>query len=213
MKLQLVAVIPFAGFYDSCHSSALDYASESLIQDEDGSPREGLADHFAEVFSYSRYMLDAYARLYVSAWAEAAGIKCEFAKIDSPREYNFETDRIFVYLAPGEAVRLFGEVSIPRMTSIAKERHTSRSGFISYYSPDWLQWGPVDEWEPEQLHTLILASLPDDMPEEHELVDDCNGAVSDIVYSNLTEGAQRIVRIADYLRERDGRARRSNKGE
>ena len=200
------SVIPFAGFYESCHSEALDRAQEQALSDDSGTRYE--FDGAGE--SYTSDMLNAYAREYVAAWSVAAGIQCEFVKVDSPRYYNFETDRIFVEVSDLEITRLWLAVDRVRLDKIAKERHTSRDGFASFYSPDIAEWGDVLTWEPEQLHTLILASLPDGMPEECYLVDDCNGAVSELVYEHGTDKFKRCVKVADYLRERAARKYRKN---
>lgn len=200
------SVIPFAGFYASCHSEALDRAQEQALSDDSGTRYE--FDDAGE--SYTSDMLNAYAREYVAAWSVAAGIQCEFVKVDSPRYYNFETDRIFARITEETAARLFSHVDRAKLDSIAKRRHTSRDGFISFYSPAVDDWGDVMNWEPEQLHTLILASLPDDMPEECYLVDDCNGAVSNLVYEHGTDKFKRCVKVADYLRERAARKYRKN---
>lgn len=204
-----LAVIPFAGFYSSCHSEAIDHAAAQTIADENGDRRDGpLPERFDSEFSYTDAMLEAYGKEYVAAWQHASGIACAFRKIDSPKYYNFETDRIFVTVQESVLFELFDGLDKTRMSEIAASRHTSCSGFISFYSPDWHSWGEVETWEPEQLHTLLLASLPDDMPEEYELVDDCNGAVSNLVYDHMPDKAKRLVRISDYLRARDERKRR-----
>jgi hypothetical protein len=120
------AIIPFAGFYNSCHSEALDHAAEQLIQDDNGDVRDGLAAKFHMEWSYTSAMLETYCKLYVEAWSHHSGVKCTFASIDSPREYNFETDRIFVDIDETEVQRLFDAVDKARLTRIAADRHTSR---------------------------------------------------------------------------------------
>lgn len=201
------AVIPFSGFYDSIHSYLLDRECEFITQDSSGRERHTLAEHLHRYFGYTADMLDAYAKLYVEEWRDAAGIACEFHHVDSPRYYNFETDRIFATLADGEESRLAASVDRARLESIARARHTSRAGFISFYSPNVNTWGICTTWEPEQLHTLILASLPEDMPEEEDLMDSavCNGCISDVVWTHMSEEARRVANIADYLRTRADR--------
>jgi hypothetical protein len=203
------AVIPFAGFYESCHSRELDHAADSIVQDDNGDPGP-CADRFAREFHYTSDMLNAYARLYVKRWSELTGIRCTFAKVDSPREYNFETDRIFVDIDVTHAAQLLAQTDDHVMSRIARERHTSRSGFISFYDADWRTWGPVAEWDPEPMRTLILAFIESqaiEMPAEYEIVDDCNGDVSNLVWDHMPDKAKRIARIADYLRIRKERAR------
>lgn len=205
-----LAVIPFTGFYYSEHSVALDYEMEQLMTDSSGCHpiSDKLATEFHFEAGYSNGMLADYARWYVDAWRDAAGIACEFESVHSPREYNFTTDRIFVHIETAELHRLYDGVDKGRMTIIAQQRHTSRSGFISYYDNDWQSWGEVETWEPEQIHTLILASLPEDYPEgEYELMERAisNGRIAAAVWGNLSDKARRLANIATYLRERDER--------
>lgn len=195
--------IPFAGFYCSWHSDALDRAAEQLIQDSNGDAFEGLALDA----SYTGSLLNAYCREYTESWSRAAGIAATFESMSSPREYNFTTDRIFADIEETEVLRLYFAMvgDTARMDKVCRDSFTSCDGFISYYSPDWQTWGPVTEWDHNQVGALVRASVPDDMPEEYELVDDCNGFLSNLVYENLSESDLRIVRIADYLRARQER--------
>lgn len=193
--------IPFAGFYCSVHSDALDRAAEQLIQDSNGDAFEGLALDA----SYTDPLLNAYCREYTENWSRAAGIAVAFESMSSPREYNFTTDRIFADIEETEVRRLLAAVDVARMDAVCRDSFTPCSGFISYYSPDWRSWGDVAEWDHNQIGALVRASVPDDMPEEYELVDDCNGFLSNLVYENLSESDLRIVRIADYLRARQER--------
>jgi hypothetical protein len=195
------AVIPFAGFYESVHSSNLDYAAEQLVQDDRGDVRDGLTLDA----SYTGPLLNAYCREYTEQWSKAAGIACTYESLSSPREYNFTTDRIFVDIEESEVSRLFASVDKSVLTHVCRGMFTSRSGFLSYYSPDWQTWGAVADWDHNQVSALIRASIPEDMPGEYELVDDCNGFVSGIVWKNLSDEDKRVVRIADYLRAREER--------
>jgi hypothetical protein len=215
--MTMQAVIPFSGFYESVHSYELDHAAEQMISDDSGNPIAELADRFSREFSYSNAMLHAYGKLYAEEFSRVFGVACTVGAIDSPKYYNFETDRIFVDIDETEVRRIHALVNVPTLAGIARQRHTSRDGFISYYSPHIDTWGDVAEWEPEQLHTLLLAYVQEhDAWEEHDceergldwvLVEDidCNGDVSNLVYDNLSDKAKRIVKVADYLRERANR--------
>lgn len=91
----------------------------------------------------------------------------------------------------------------------ARDRHMSRSGFISFYSADWRSWGEVEGWDHNQLQTLIEAYVQDTRsePDETGLMESarCNERIEGWVESN-TPGIERLYRIHDYLRRREERA-------
>jgi hypothetical protein len=205
-----LAVIPFSGFYCSAHSEMLDREMDDALTDSSGCHpiSDRLTDLFHRHAGYTDAMLAAYAREYLAAWSDASGIAVEFESVTSPREYNFTTDRIFAYLESATVRALFSKLDAARMDQVCLSRHKSRDGFISFYSYDWRTWGEPETWEPEQLHSLILASLPDDMPEsEHDLMERAvsNGYVHNAVWNNIQPEALRIANIAGYLRQREER--------
>ena len=82
----------------------------------------------------------------------------------SPREYNFETDRLFIKTNTLTINRFFtiskNEGHETLETQI-KERFTSHSGFISSYSNRLSEWldKPLTEWDHNELGTLLLAAI------------------------------------------------------
>jgi hypothetical protein len=177
MKDRVIVQIPFSGLYNSLWSDELDqvetreaeYFAEER-QEEEGIPHAlrleaaEVSELFFRAADYSKAHLGI-AQAYTSAFADAFDNKVfpdlalEFESMTSPKYYNFETDRIFAW-ADAEAIRELAEtIDKKAMTKVAKERHTSRSGFSSFYDPDWSTWGPVDTWDHNQLHTLLLAAI------------------------------------------------------
>jgi len=181
-----VMQLPFSGFYESLWSSALDseeeYTAEAMseAQAEDGIPEEFrlTASEIAEAMFYAMDYRAAHlniARQYVEAfndWAEdetGLDLGLTFESMSSPRFYNFETDRIFATVPLATVRELFrqsAEESHARLAEILVERHTSRSGFHSFYSNDLEDWTekPVEEWDHNELASLWLAVVgePDD---------------------------------------------------
>jgi hypothetical protein len=92
---------------------------------------------------------------------------------------------------------------------IAAARHTSRSGFISFYSPDWRSWGEIESWDHNQLETLLEAYIDDNLGsfEELDAMEHarCNGVMENWIAYN-TPDIERLYKIAGYLRQREGRA-------
>src|SRR5690606_26269592 len=89
----------------------------------------------------------------------------EFESLDSPREYNFCTDRIFCYIPLESAKRLFvisAKGNHKRLKEVIRERFTSRDGFISFYSNNLEEWldKPLDQWDHNEIGTLLIAVAP-----------------------------------------------------
>jgi hypothetical protein len=88
---------------------------------------------------------------------EGVDLGLEFESVDSPKFYNFETDRIFATIEHPERL----DPTQSSLDKVARERHTSREGFISYYNPDWRDWGLQSTWDHNQLQTALLAVMED----------------------------------------------------
>lgn len=173
--------IPFCGLYYSTLSHELDYVEEREAewmeerQREDGIAPELHLDAatFAEIlFDVTDYSIahEAIAKGYAEAFAEKMDevfeftTGFEFEEMTSPRFYNFETDRLFCRVPVATVERLF-EISKgdehKTLAKIIQERHTSRDGFISFYTnglTDWLE-KPLEDWDHNELETLLLAAL------------------------------------------------------
>ena len=159
----MLATIPFHGFYESVHMDALEREGENYPG----------ADWRKVFFSYAAEFAQQFLR--------AAGITGRFESLESPREYNFSTDRIFVDIPANEVRRMLATVDPETLNRVAEERHGSRPGFLSFYSPRVDDWGPVDNWDCNQVGTLIIAFVDDDerdwqICEELE----CKGAISNL---------------------------------
>ena len=115
------ATIPFHGFYNSIHDAAFSSALE----------QEG-----REVGDVNwRRAFHGYAAEFARQFLRRIKVQGQFESLESPREYNFTTDRIFVDIPANEVRRMLAEVDSETLSRVAAERHTSRPGFLSYYSP------------------------------------------------------------------------------
>lgn len=87
-----------------------------------------------------------------------------WSDMTSPKEYNFETDRVFAFVPLYLMRRLFAmsrKDGHETLTRVIGSRFTSRSGFISFYSShisDWLE-KPLDAWDHNELGALLIACL------------------------------------------------------
>jgi hypothetical protein len=92
------------------------------------------------------------------------GLSLQFETMTSPREYNFQTDRLFA-LIPLKIMReIFKRSNAEDHETLARvidDRHSSRSGFISFYSNDLSDWvaKPLRDWDYIELGTLLLTGL------------------------------------------------------
>jgi hypothetical protein len=208
-------IIPFTGFYGSLHSDLIQDAETQLFSDDQGTVNDALQERFYRACDY-RHAHTQYAKAYAQAFAEKLELPLTFESLQSPREYNFTTDRIFCNIDDATVTKLHEETNTPTLRTVAAQNHTSRSGFFSYYSPDIDTWGCVDTWDHNQLATLLEAWMLDHF-------DDLHGAHSDGKWTQWDEhylmqdyasyghldnwlchapAAARIANVASYLRSR-----------
>lgn len=208
------AEIPFSGFYESHHSYEIDRELTQIFSDDSGSTyHPTLWQMGFDGLEYKAVEL-AYIQEYIDSFATETGIQSAiFSGMESPKFYNFETDRAFAKITTQEVARIYKETDKEVLDRIARERHSHRSGFISSYSPDVESWGPVDTWDHNQLGTLLRALWETqtdqewDSESEWSLVENFagNGLVADWVWSNMCHKGQRAGDIAYRLRQRASR--------
>ena len=204
----ILTTVPFAGFYESWHSHNIDRAENSIVQDDSGDPMFCLFEH-AEI-RYGEVRL-AYVQSYVDSFGAEFDVALEFESTSSPREYNFETDRVFAHISTKDLARLYKETRRSgALDRYASERFTSRSGFSSFYSPDWKTWGPLRNWDHNQIGTILDAYVCSDgdtfreweMYESMESADG-NGCVENWIWDSMDKkDARRMDKVISYLRER-----------
>ena len=167
----MIINIPFAGFYNSMFSAELDSVQERFVEYEveknpglnPDIPNEALW-HCAD---YGK-AYDHIARAYVAHFNDYIETEYEldldlkFESMTSPREYNFQTDRIFCEISEENVRKLRRAVSDPALRQAIKTRFTSRSGFISSYPNRLEDWPPLEQWDHNELGTLLVALLEDD---------------------------------------------------
>jgi hypothetical protein len=205
----MLSTIPFSGFYDSLHSDAIDQAEQYLFTDRDtGCERnEGLEMRLYYSCNYSAVQLE-YAKEYAERFGLEFEIKLQFESMESPREYNFSTDQIYVTISESEVHRLYALCDSQALAELAKQQFTSRSGFISFYSPCIADWGAVATWDHNQVGTLLecIAGTDFDCWGEFELMDSAlgNSAIESWIIDN-TPDMPRLYRVFDYLETRKHR--------
>ena len=208
--------IPFQGFYNSIHDSNLDYGVEQMFTDrESGSNRNGgLEAKLHWDCDWSKVHL-AYATEYAECFAwEFKLPSLKMTELQSPKEYNFTTDRIFCDISEADVIFLRSNTDECGLRELAREKFTSRSGFYSYYDPDIDNWGPLLEWDLNQVGTLVEAYVNQETNSsdgfdgwaEHSLMENAfgNNFIEDIV-GDATPNIERLYKIHDYLETRAAR--------
>lgn len=206
----MLSTIPFAGFYNSIHDSLLDQAMSEMFMDDYGDSNDDL---IGQAFGDCNWQMvhNAYAKEYAEQFAKELKLDITFESLQSPREYNFTTDRIFVHISEDEIKRLIRETKRETFEAEVAERFTSRSGFISSYPNDLNNW-PKDlaEWDHNHVGTLIAAYAKDNWDGGSEaemyLMESAqgNGRFTQWI-EDATPSIDRLYKIADYLKTRKER--------
>ena len=183
----MIINIPFSGLYYSKYDRELDYVEEREIENFEETHNLTVAqvDELSSILFNStdwgvahRKVAEAYAKAFNEKFKEWTDIDLglKFESLSSPREYNFQTDRLFTHISDEVVHTLFDGADREKLAKVIRERFTSCDGFISFYSnylPDWLT-REVDEWDHNELCTLLMSWLPEDWSWE--------------VFENVTEG-------------------------
>jgi hypothetical protein len=207
---QFSSLIPFSGFYgESPHDRRIDFVEERLFEDDSGAiAHDSLYEAFWDGVDHCEAM-NHYAKAYVQALAEESGIAMEFEEMVSPKEYNFMTDRLFAKISRADLARMLRVVRGQRLNGVVKAWFTSRPGFISHYPNRIREWGPIADWDHNQVGTVLAAYL-DKLREEKALQDESDladeaitdEAIEEWLVEAANESATRALRISDYLRRR-----------
>ena len=187
--------IPFEGFYESCITQMIEDCLDQIIEDYDIPQDSDISQEFWNNFRLTEDMMKIICKEYVELYRDYLlneynlDITLTFKKLYSPKYYNYETDTITAVISTEDVQKLFKQTDMSKLDEVIKKRHTSRSGFVSFYSNDLKEWlkKPVTEWDCIQLETLLLAFAP--IPDPYDLWEDarCNGFFDNLIYSNLNE--------------------------
>jgi len=212
----MLTTIPFSGFYNSMHDSEIDRALESMVSDSSGC--HAISDRIAnDIWSYVNTPVAEYTREFVADFQilfnEETGLNVtfDFDAVDSPKYYNFTTDRIFAVVSESDVQAMFAKVDKAVLARVIRDRFTSYDGFISHYTNSLTDWQtePLNEWDHNQVGTIVEALVSQFLSPEWEwnVIEDWsgNGLVDRWVYDGLDAEGKRLVKIADYLRQREER--------
>jgi hypothetical protein len=207
----MITTIPFSGFYCTLHDSALDDAIEQMFSTDGCVVNNGLVDR-AQFECEWGDVRQAYAKEYAEQFSREFNIDLTFESMESPKYYNFTTDRIFCNISESELNRVFDETPEDVLERVAADMFTSRDGFSSFYPNDPCEWGTIDRWDHNQIGCLIAAYVESQNPDfdqyaEYALMEDaqCNGKVWNWIDEN-TPNMGRLHKVFSYLEQRAERA-------
>ena len=131
--------INFGGFYNSIHDDNIEWACESFYSDDNGNCNWDIILDRVDFKKIRGVYIDLYCDLF-SDWLKEnynLAIKFKNISLSSPREYNFETDKILCDIDSVENESLINTMyAKPAFLDWVKDRTKSRSGFISFYDFD-----------------------------------------------------------------------------
>ena len=164
MKKYEVLLNFFGGFYESIHSGAFDDEETRIIEDYPGKKYDDFRFKQDEI---------GYCKNYVSAISSEINLKMEFMELTSPREYNFSTDQISVYIDTKTLKKISSVLNSDTLKNLIKRRFTSRDGFSSWYSNDIEEWKEkkVSDWNCVELGTLLDAWIIENPDIDEENLD------------------------------------------
>ena len=110
----------FGGFYHSEHSEVI----ENNIE---------LYGYEWEEVDYKKTNIN-YCKAFLNRLGEELNINLSFISLDSPKEYNFTTDKIFCSISKEDFKTLLDDYDNKELFNYIEEHSKSRDGFSSFYS-------------------------------------------------------------------------------
>jgi len=213
---KLESTIPFDGFYNSYISSDIEHQIGQQIEwdtdiyDLNEDEQQILWNNYLSVnrsYFYNQ-IAEHYTDLYINALnerLEGFTLKATYKCFESPKEYNFETDRIFIEIEENHAIDFIKYIIKnykKELEEKIKERFTSRSGFWSHYKNGLDLWTKdYSEWDCNMIGTCFeLFDL-----EEEDINYSLREYLSETIMDNLgnTLGQEGIDLLDKKQKEKD----------
>tara|TARA_R110002126_G_scaffold147821_2_gene293939 strand:+ start:1204 stop:1887 length:684 start_codon:yes stop_codon:yes gene_type:complete len=208
MKNKTIATIPFQGFYNSLYSYSIEGEIENSVEwytedyDLSEAQRDTLANGYLEknVSEFYYNVSKDYAEAFIYEIERDTGLSlnARFESIESPREYNFQTDRLFIELPEASAVSFINYILENHREELEKligQRFTSRSGFISHYENTLEAWGDPSEWDLNQVGTCfeIFEHLEHEIYDGHDIYESISNGLADTLSDKASNMLDRCL--------------------
>lgn len=207
---KLAVQIPFSGFYGTSHDAMFEdwlEREQELLSQDHGASDDQLAELSNKFYDginwqalrtdYAKDYCDSLAHLIPQENADGFAPKIDFLEMTSPREYNFETDCIYADISVNDLKVMLHTIPKEDWCVFVKEKCTSRSGFISFHSPNFDDWEPdLQLWGEARLGMVLEAYLthilaPDDINESlsWSLMEPFsgNGGIDNLIFKHANE--------------------------
>lgn len=132
----------FHGFYDSIWSNLADEPMQRDIEERGITKGDDWSCKYGE---FQKEVVEKYTEMYldlVNSELDFGIVQKGEPELDSPKYYNYRTDRIYVTVEFNAVrkLRVLMRKWEKEMRELIKEHHTSREGFISFMSNDFDEW-------------------------------------------------------------------------
>ena len=161
--------IPFPGFYESMLNKIIEDLEEYELENFGRDLTEAQLEELKEIFwrrdfidnSRAQHLITMkYVDLFIAKLQHLTGVdvRYSFSVITSPREYNFVTDQVFIFIEYDDLLAVKAKVSEAALDTEARSMFTSRDGFMSFYDNTVEAWGPTDTWDHNQWYCVLTAT-------------------------------------------------------
>tara|TARA_R110001592_G_scaffold289819_1_gene558952 strand:+ start:1250 stop:1849 length:600 start_codon:yes stop_codon:yes gene_type:complete len=124
--------LEFGGFYHSLHEDIIDDAIRNLFQDDIDFDSFYESDEYESIDWNSVH--NQYCKIYIDILNHELDLNLKFIKLNSPRFYNFETDKIEAEISGKEFNKLKSEyLNSKEFIDYVNDISKSRDGFCSFY--------------------------------------------------------------------------------
>ena len=206
---KLETTIPFEGFYNSFISADIENEIEldteyySELYDLNEFEEELLCNSFLNINSYKFYNQIAkdYTNFYIDALNKkfkGFTLKATYKYLESPREYNFETDRIFIEIEENHCIEFIKYIIQnykKELENKIEDRFRSRSGFISFYKNSIDLWTKdFKEWDCNMIGTCFeLFDIEEDEDIVYSLREYLSETISENLYNTLDKEGKDLL--------------------
>mgnify|MGYP003136120806 CR=1 FL=1 len=205
---KLESTIPFDGFYNSFISADIENEIEldteyySELYDLNKTQEEFLCNSFLNINSYKFYNQIAkdYTNFYINELnerLEGFTLKATYKCFESPREYNFETDRIFIEIEENHCIDFIKYIIKnykKELENKIEDKFRSRSGFISFYKNSIDLWTKdFKEWDCNMIGTCFELFDLEEEEINYSLREYLSETISENLYNTLDKEGKDLL--------------------
>lgn len=216
MKTDKINVrIPHPGYYETYIGNVFDAYFSYRNDDLETDKIEMLNDFFYTNFNWNDEVNDRLGKIWCDAIEHQFDITISYDKTESPKYYNYETDKLYGSITRKQAADIIKRIRSEgwhKFKEYVFERTQNRSGFISFYKPDCIDDKPSN-WDNNVWYFALCFLFEYESNDwETTLYEYChdqlfgNGEAEAIL--NETQGAwlDRYFAVSDYLYQRTQRS-------